>query len=623
MARCFPDRATVDAFRVPLTPGERHLLDALLAHLDDRYEVYVQPFLNGDRPDFVVVRPDAGVLIVEVKDWRLGAYTTEGGRWRLAADGTPVRSPLAQLARYKDNLFALHATALFERRLRAPRTVAVVSCVAYFHRASTAEARAACGPFPPYTDVLGRDALGPEALRGLLQRLRLDRPSRLFDGALYRAVRRYLRPPVHSPDEGRAIAYTPKQEALIESQPDVARKVRGVAGCGKSLVLAARAVRAHERTGGRVLVLTFNITLRHYLRDRISEVRAGFPWSAFHITHYHHLVAAEANNAGLDIGNPLAAADDERLFEPVRDRLPRYDAVFIDEVQDYKEPWIRLVKRYFLAEGGELVVFGDEKQNVYDRPLDERRMPNTTIPGRWNELTDSFRLHRRSVDLARAFHDAFYGDRYRPDADVEVRQTDLFDAPPRMAHVRPEATDPDALFAVVQGALRAWDVHPDDVSLVAPRVEALCPLEARFRRHGERTTAAFETEEEAALLERRHGAGTPAFRRAVDDVRRHRKYNFQMHAGTVKLSTIHSFKGWEIHTLVLLLPPPTGGGDDANDELVYTALTRCRHNLLVVDLGDPRYRAFFEAHLTPLDATVARAVRAPRGAGKPTERAAS
>lgn len=71
------------------------------------------------------------------------------------------------------------------------------------------------------------------------------------------------------------IVYTTKQKRLIISSPKK-QKVQGVAGSGKSLVLAARAVNALERTKGRILILTFNITLINYLHDRISDVRGKY-----------------------------------------------------------------------------------------------------------------------------------------------------------------------------------------------------------------------------------------------------------------------------------------------------------------------------------------------------------
>jgi hypothetical protein len=52
MAQLFP--SAVESNR--LTEGEGFLLSALQRFLDDSFEVYCQPYVNGDNPDIIVVR---------------------------------------------------------------------------------------------------------------------------------------------------------------------------------------------------------------------------------------------------------------------------------------------------------------------------------------------------------------------------------------------------------------------------------------------------------------------------------------------------------------------------------------------------------------------------------------
>ena len=95
------------------------------------------------------------------------------------------------------------------------------------------------------------------------------------------------------------------------------------------------------------------------------------------------------------------------------------------------------------------------------------------------------------------------------------------------------------------------------------------------------------------------------FELAVDKLRRNRKFQFNPNPGTLKLSTIHSFKGWEIHTLVLLLDEEAAHENEegyALDELVYTAITRARRNLVVVGSGAGPHDVFFAQRSEGLDA---------------------
>ena len=84
--------------------------------------------------------------------------------------------------------------------------------------------------------------------------------------------------------------------------------------------------------------------------------------------------------------------DNPEFFAKVRGQLPKYSVVIFDEIQDFKKVWQDVVKKNFWdSEGGELVVFGDEKQNIYRRTMEVgERKPYTGIPGAWNLLKKSF-----------------------------------------------------------------------------------------------------------------------------------------------------------------------------------------------------------------------------------------
>lgn len=65
-----------------------------------------------------------------------------------------------------------------------------------------------------------------------------------------------------------------------------------------------------------------------------------------------------------------------------------------------------------------------------------------------------------------------------------------------------------------------------------------------------------------------------------------------MNSGTLKISTINSFKGWESEVVFLILEPKYETSTSFNlsfDELLYTGLTRCRRNLIVINFGNNEY----------------------------------
>ena len=59
--------------RQPLTAGELRVLDMLNDKLPPKWEIYLQPHFNGLKPDFVLLEPNVGIGVIEVKDWSLDA----------------------------------------------------------------------------------------------------------------------------------------------------------------------------------------------------------------------------------------------------------------------------------------------------------------------------------------------------------------------------------------------------------------------------------------------------------------------------------------------------------------------------------------------------------------------
>ena len=68
-----PPREQWDKLQTPLTTGERVVAELFDAKLPNDWELYIQPHLNGLRPDFVLLNPNAGIAVFEVKDWDLTA----------------------------------------------------------------------------------------------------------------------------------------------------------------------------------------------------------------------------------------------------------------------------------------------------------------------------------------------------------------------------------------------------------------------------------------------------------------------------------------------------------------------------------------------------------------------
>ncbi len=279
MAKFIPSLDIIDKFKVPPTDGERTLLNFLRNTLDDSYEVYFNPYLNGDRPDVIIIRPYYGVMIIEVKDWNLTNFRLDDKkRWIYTPNQSPVKSPINQVIKYKENLFDLHVQDLLKMKIQSIKSFNIVSCAVYFHCSSQAEVDGLLvNPFKndnkyqtflKYNiDLIGRDSLNKENFTKIFKSRCIINgiSSAYFTRSIYENFKRLLAPPLHLKEQGQAYLYTKKQKEIIYSQT-LEQRVKGVFGSGKTTVLAARAVQAYKRAlnhthNPRILILTYNITL--------------------------------------------------------------------------------------------------------------------------------------------------------------------------------------------------------------------------------------------------------------------------------------------------------------------------------------------------------------------------
>ena len=86
-------------------------------------------------------------------------------------------------------------------------------------------------------------------------------------------------------------------------------------------------------------------------------------------------------------------------------------------------------------------------------------------------------------------------------------------------------------------------------------------------------------------------------------MRDNKKLHFTMETDQIKVSSIHSYKGWDAENVILVIQP-----DDSIDELgestfmvrpelIYTAITRAKQNLFVLNMGNSLFDEFFRTAL--------------------------
>ncbi|MFZ2830819.1 MAG: UvrD-helicase domain-containing protein [Mesotoga infera] len=368
--------------------------------LDKNWIVYIEPFFNGQQPDIVLLHPEKGIMV-----------------WEIALSSDDPGLALRRAVSVRNAMIDLYIPTLGERLYQNKWFIKALKVGLYIPSLTRKEIINKLSRIKnsQYASIIGKDGVEMNQAPFVWNtECFKDIPERL---ELVEALKTWLNPPYHRSEMGRAFKLSRHQQVLATCRSGHTR-VRGAAGSGKTLTLAHRAANI-AATGKKVLVVTFNITMWHYIRKIMDRVPRDFDFKNIVFTHFHEFCFRELRRMGIE-GNLHSGESDDDFFQNKlpglvkkalesgsnprwRREKPIYDAILIDEGQDFCWNWYDLLSSY-LSPNNELVLFTDSRQNIYGREswIDEP-MRKVQFRGAWNELKDSFRIKGILVDELNRF----------------------------------------------------------------------------------------------------------------------------------------------------------------------------------------------------------------------------
>ncbi len=578
-----PPKSEHPKLRQPLQEGERLVLEFFDRWLPEEWEIYLQPHLNGLRPDFVLLHPQVGIGVFEIKDWdldRMERWVEERwnrapvlmGKDRRGSFSLQDQNPVEQIHRYEREIFDLYCPRLDARAGRAVITAGLVFPFAddervkeLFHRS-----RAYRGmlDYPRYHPVSGRNGLASKGVFGVFPEA-TRRRSKYMTPELAADLRGWLVEPDSSATQRLRLELDANQRNFATTRtPSGYRRIKGPAGSGKSLVLAARAAELVAQ-GKDVLVISYNITLLNHLADLAVRdepaSRRSATWLNFHAwckrvcleTDHEEEYRALWRGGSDDLPNAaLCGLVGEIIDADAAGLVPRYDAILVDEGQDIMPEWWNVLRKACKPEG-EMVLVADATQDVYSRARSwtDDAMRGAGFSGPWAQLPVSYRLPTGLIDQARAFATTFL-----PDEFVELPnpiQTELDIEP---CHLRWVQTTPEEATAACEQEIcsllsaDATGLSVSDVTVLVGSQSAGSEVVSCLGQKGFKCIDTFGSD-------RRNS--------------RRKKLAFFMGDARIKITTTYSFKGWEARAIVVRVDRAESARDLA---LLYTALTRLKRH---------------------------------------------
>ena len=568
------------------------LKEAARPHRD--FTCWVRPIIRGSgkAPDFLLFGKRLGLLVIEVRDWTSGkiiSYNPRQFTLQVSGGTEKISNPDREAKGY--------AGALAESLKEIPDFqgepgVPIGWMVVFPHmREENYRDRGLQWLIPKERVLLQEDLVpGGEILRDPKGRIFFERISDAFPfrfrglpKKIIETLSFTLSPEsrIQIPERKGTgkIRFLEEVRALDERQARFAQRlghghriIKGPPGSGKTLVLVHRYCHLfrYEPRIKRILLACYNIALVSYLKRLVQEKGFGMGEGGGHILHFYQLCSRV-------LGEPVHFENEDpeyyaMVIQRAIDRINKgksalepFDAILIDEAQDFSNEMLKTLLSLLRAEG-DLVISLDTTQDLYRRRTSWNSL-GIKARGHTHLLNRVYRNTREIFDFSRKFIGEFPGK-----GQMALFPTDAAyqgDPPDLRALGTREDVEAFLIGDIAEGIDRG-DYKRSEIAIIYDD-----------KVYG---TERFSYDNRALpmrILKRLETSDIPTTW-VSQDVRA--KEMFDTTADRVSLISIHSAKGLDFDLVYLIGMDhihPTGATKDKLISLLYVAMTRAKYRLVI------------------------------------------
>ena len=408
---------------IELTKGETLVLNTLKKiYKDIGYEVYiyVQAKVGNKRPDFIIMDEKKGICIIEVKDWS-ESYIQEVSKTKVYLVDRESENPTKQIKGYKNLLHAVLVTRDIDFIDEEEISMRVIFTNLDQLSPSNEKLRLLIGSEVGY---IFKNHLSHLTISNLFNHEEIEEKLKLTDlnkirVALFPEIEIMRLEKSKTNQDIKALDF--EQEEFAKRIPFGHYMVTGVPGSGKSVILLARAVYLiKENPDWKILILTYNKSLSHKLNSQLNQMAKNLKETGINelnldnitIKNFHSEVSQLTgyHKKPQEMDNVTWFRDESVRLASQRAK-PTYDAILIDEYQDFYLNWIsfclKLCKEHSV-EGNEkkvknIFLAGDRLQSIYNSHEISWKAIGINMQGRSKFLKTSYRSARQHLSLALMF----------------------------------------------------------------------------------------------------------------------------------------------------------------------------------------------------------------------------
>jgi DNA helicase IV len=576
-----------------MTSGESRFAQRLEAKLDGDYLCWYDVAVGEKtlHPDFVVLHPSRGLLVLEVKDWKLGTLQKIDKQHAVILTDYGLKHVLNPLEQARQYMYAI--TSKLERdpllvwpsgSLKGKPFFPYGHGIVLTYITRRQFDSTDLGDVLPSHLVICQDEMLESVDMEAFQKRLWDMFPIKFTMKLtvpqIDRIRWHMFPEIRINvqkdlfgDSGQQAIEIPdllrvmdlQQEQLARSLGEGHRVIHGVAGSGKTLILGYRAEHLARLCRQPILILCYNKTLAAKLasvmeakglQDKVHAVNFH-AWCVRQLATYHVATPAEQDKS------TFFDACVEKVIHAVDQKMipsAQYGAVMIDEGHDFKPEWFRLVVQMIHPDTNSLLVLYDDAQSIYQGPKKLRfsfSSVGVQAQGRTTILKLNYRNTAEILAVARAIADDLLSPKELEDDQAPTvlpMSTGRHGPKPALIRLPRLADEAAHIAARLQDANKAgmpWS----DMAVV-------------YRHYDIGRTLADALKRKAI-----------PFQWQGD-----RKKAYDPQHASVKIVSMHSSKGLEFPLVCIPgIGAPCRNDGEAEDEarLLYVAMTRATHELMM------------------------------------------
>ncbi len=381
------------------TDGERAFYNRITNVFteEDHLLGYFEPDIGGLRPDFLLLSPKYGIIIVEIKDYSEKYLKTirKSGEWEHLKDNEiiSIDNPFDQIYQYwrviKDRVNRCQFPD--DIQVLITRIVIFSNIPKYSFTAKKIKENAPSKIYLGFKEALTRNDNFLEFITNILP-FNLDINEEMFTTIRANIIPTCRLPSIKQTDlleyfthENKVIILDQEQEKLAREMREGHRLIFGVAGSGKTVILIARArILAKRHPDWKILILCYNRLLKDLLFNLLNpqDFEADITISTFHGWARSYILNSTNYFSSLYQKAEKTAEKEGKMNKFFRDIVPdllleliksqgngkrHYDAILIDEAQDFDETWFLPVIKVLNPETNSLLITCDGLQGIYAR----------------------------------------------------------------------------------------------------------------------------------------------------------------------------------------------------------------------------------------------------------------